>query len=141
MISFASYLKYRRFRWHPKVAQPNFKSLNPGQHEEVRHNLHDPTAKNAFPQTKLKIGPPNDPCEREADRLAGQIVNGATASINSGTDFRRSAPVGRILQKKSAGAVQMKSECPGADTSNRPSPSRVEPSRAQDPDREKGMLH
>ena len=74
------------------------------------------------------------------------VVGGGVAGIKAAMDLSEAGREVILIDKaraieKSAGAVQMKSECPGADTSNRPSPSRVEPSRAQDPDREKGMLH
>jgi hypothetical protein len=113
MINFTSYFKFGRFCYHPKVARPHIRFLNTGQQEQVQDILHDAPAKNASLQTKLKFGKPNDPYEREADRLADQVVRQTPVSINAGVGSRQAAPVGHILQNKSTGDVQMTSECPG----------------------------
>jgi pyrrolidone-carboxylate peptidase len=111
MLHLTSYFKFGRFRYHLGVARPHIHSLTAGQHEEVRHILHDSTAKNASLQTKLKIGQPNDPYEREADRLADQVTHQATTPINAGAGSRQPAPVGHILQKVPAGNLQAQAEC------------------------------
>lgn len=107
----ASYFKFGRFRHHARTARPHIKPLATRQHAEVRHILHDPTAKNTSLQTKLKIGQPNDSYEREADRLAEQVTHQAPVSITTGIGSRQPTPVGPILQKVPAGKLQAQAEC------------------------------
>ena len=112
MINFASYYNFGRFRYHSRVARPHIQSLNTGQHENVQHVLQVSAGKNTSLQTKLKFGKSGDAYEREADQFADQVVSQAPASINSAAGFRQPAPVGRILQKKSAADVQAQAGCP-----------------------------
>jgi len=112
MINFASYFKFNRFRYHPRVTRPHIQPFITGQHENVQQVLQDSAGKNTSLQTKLKFGKPGDSYEREADHLAEQVVKEAPAANNSAAGFRQPKPVGRILQKKSAVDVQAQAGCP-----------------------------